>query len=405
MEEGLFLFRKIGAILRAVWGRADVDDTGVFAAGVLVADGMADVCVPEHCVAGHDLWDGDQAGDEIGMPLRADAERTAGGRAAQISLVHILLKSAKEHVGDALRDGNEAESAVFRPLACERRPALIGAEHAAHRGRRNLLSVQPVRGVERVIASPVTGEDVLVHLLIAGVDPALDGACIHVRGKPKRLVPGLTAAHTVGVGALPVGIEDAFVFPQAIEKGTRLGEPRVLPRHDLRLGPVNVEDLGLAGFERGEVSVEAALLAFELFVMVGLEILADLRKPVAREIGGEHSAKHRAAGLADRLTVCLGDCVVPYVAVVEFGHHRVPSGDLIADDVDGSGDVVLYTCVGASQGLATRRELALERDDLVTYVEICTPSRCPSAGGHGYPSSEATPRRHDSAPASGNSQL
>src|SRR4029077_19822985 len=88
-------------------------------------------------------------------------------------------------------------------------------------------------------------------------------------------------------------------------------------------------------------------------------------------------------GLADRLTQGLGDCAVPYVAVIEFGHHRVPSGDLIANDVDGSADVVLYTCVGALQGLATRREPALERDDLATYVEICTSSRGPPAGSHG----------------------
>src|ERR1700686_401464 len=117
------------------------------------------------------------------MPLGADPERTPWGRAAQISLVHVVLKRAKEHVGNALRDRNEAQSAVFRPLACQRRPALIGAKHAAHRRRRNLMGLQTVGGVEGVIAAPVTGEDILVYLLIAGVDPALDGARIHVRGK------------------------------------------------------------------------------------------------------------------------------------------------------------------------------------------------------------------------------
>ena len=85
MEKSLLLFRKICAILRAVWRRADVNNAGVFVARVLVADGMADVRVPEHRVAGHDLWDGDQADDEIGMPLRADAgahgpHRCTGGQ-------------------------------------------------------------------------------------------------------------------------------------------------------------------------------------------------------------------------------------------------------------------------------------------------------------------------------------
>ena len=161
------------------------------------------------------------------------------------------------------------------------------------------MGLQPVRGVERVIPAPVTGEDVRVHLLIAGVDPALDGARVHVWGKAKRLVPGLPPAHPVGIGALPVGIENAFVFPQAIEKRTRLGESRVLPRHDLRLGPVDVEDLRLPCLQRGEVLVEAPFLDFPFFVAVRLEILADFREPVARKIGGEHAANHRTPGASE----------------------------------------------------------------------------------------------------------
>lgn len=39
--------------------------------------------------------------------------------------------------------------------------------------------------------------------------------------------------------------------------------------------------------------------------MVRLEILADFREPVAREIGPEHSANHRTTGFPDRLTDCL----------------------------------------------------------------------------------------------------
>src|ERR1700747_3684066 len=198
------------------------------------------------------------------MPLRADPERTAWSRAAQISLVHIVLKRAKEHVGDARRDGNKAQGAVVRPLACQRRPTLIGAEHTAHRRRRNLLGLQPVRTIERIIAAPVAREDVLVDLLIAGVDPALDGARIHVWRKSKRLVPWLPPAHAVGIRALQVGIEYAFVFPEAIEKSTCFGEPRVLARRDLRPGPVDVEDLRLPVFQRGEVLVEATFFDFPL---------------------------------------------------------------------------------------------------------------------------------------------
>src|SRR4030095_5371463 len=185
------------------------------------------------------------------MPLRADPERTTWGRAAQVSLVHIVLKGAKEHVGDASRNGNKAQGAVVRPVACQRRPTLKGAEHTAHGRRRNLLGLQPVGSVERVITAPVTGEDILVYLLIARVDPALHSARIHVWRKSKRLVSGLPATQASCVDALPFGIEDSFVFPQAIEKSTRLGESRILPRSDLRTGPVDVEYLRLSGFQRG----------------------------------------------------------------------------------------------------------------------------------------------------------
>src|SRR6266852_3498174 len=116
--------------------------------------------------------------------------------------------------------------------------------------------------------------------------------------------------------------------------------------------------------------------------MVGVEILADLREPFARQICGEHSANHGAAGVPNRLTDWLRDSVVADVAVIELRHHGAACGDVAADDVDGLADVVLHVREGALQGLATRRELALEGDDLVTYVEFCGRSRCASANSH-----------------------
>ena len=258
----------------------------------------------------------------------------------------------------------------FGPLACQRRPALIGAEHAAHRRRWNLLGLQPVPGIERVIPAPVAGEDVLVDPLVAGVDPALDRARVHVRRKAKGLVAGLPAAHAVGVGALQVGIEHTFVFPEAIEKRTRLGESSVLPRHHLRLRPVDVEDLRLPGLERGEVLVEAPLLDFPFFVVVRFEILADFREPVACNSRREHPADHRTPAVPNRLPNCLGDVALPNVVVIELGHHRAPCSDVSEDGVCRSTDVVPHVCVGAFQSLAIRRERALERDDLVTYIHF-----------------------------------
>jgi hypothetical protein len=43
--------RKIGAVLGAIGRRADIDDDRVFIAGVLVADGVADVGMPPGRVA------------------------------------------------------------------------------------------------------------------------------------------------------------------------------------------------------------------------------------------------------------------------------------------------------------------------------------------------------------------
>ena len=74
------------------------------------------------------------AGHHVGVPFRADAERAAGRRAAQIVLGHVVLKRAQQHIGDAFGDRDQAQRAVLRPLPGQRRPALIGAEHAADRG-------------------------------------------------------------------------------------------------------------------------------------------------------------------------------------------------------------------------------------------------------------------------------
>ena len=54
-----------------------------------------------------------------------------------------------------------------------------------------------MRAVEGVIGPPVAAEDVAVDLLVAGVDPALDGAGIHVRREAEGGVAGLAAAQEV----------------------------------------------------------------------------------------------------------------------------------------------------------------------------------------------------------------
>ena len=224
--------------------------------------------------------------------------------------------------------------------------------------------------VERVVAAPIAGEDALVDLLVAGIDPALDGAGVHVRREAERLVAGLPAAHAVGIGALPVGIEHAFVGPQAVEERARLGELRVLAGHHLRLRPVDVEDLRLAGLERGEIFVEASLLDLALLVVVGLEILAELGEPVARDRRREDTAHDRTTGSADRLTRPLRNRAAPDVAVVDFGDDGPPGSRVLADRVGSAAHMILHLAEGALERLAAWGHRALESDDLVRHVEF-----------------------------------
>jgi hypothetical protein len=71
----------------------------------------------------------------------------------------------------------------------------------------------------------------------------------------------------------------------------------------------------------------------------------------------------------DRLTDFLLNPAVPYVSVVELRHHWPTASDLSEDGVAGATDVILHVGEGLFQTLAMRREAALERDDLLPYVQ------------------------------------
>jgi hypothetical protein len=72
----------------------------------------------------------------------------------------------------------------------------------------------------------------------------------------------------------------------------------------------------------------------------------------------------------DRLTDFLLNPAVPYVSVVELRHHWPTASDLSEDGVAGATDVILHVGEGLFQTLAMRGEAALERDDLLTYVQF-----------------------------------
>ena len=165
----------------------------------------------------------------------------------------------------------------------------------------------PEGAVEGIVGAPVAGEHVAVDLLVGRVDPALDRAGVHVRRQAERAVAGLAAADAIGIRALAVGREVdaalARVRPERVQEGPRLGQRGMLARLDLRLRPVDAEDLRPARVERAEVRVERRI-GRPLVVAVASQVLADRVVPrrglLARE-DAAHDRRHRAAGrLTDR---------------------------------------------------------------------------------------------------------
>lgn len=126
-----------------------VDGAREYVAGVLVADGVADVCLPPDRVAGLNspgsrpvresalgATSGLTPRTRPGFVPRRPSSATSAGNAQQ------------QHVGNAVRDRDQPQRPVAQSLPRQRRPASIGAEDAAVGGRK-LASLQPVCLVER----------------------------------------------------------------------------------------------------------------------------------------------------------------------------------------------------------------------------------------------------------------
>src|SRR5215469_4309412 len=108
LQERLPLLWKICSILRAVRCRTDVNHAGTIVALMLVSNRMTDVGMPEDSITRHYLGNRHETRNQIRMPLRAHTKRSARSCAAQISLIHVVLKGAKQYIGDALSDRNQA---------------------------------------------------------------------------------------------------------------------------------------------------------------------------------------------------------------------------------------------------------------------------------------------------------
>lgn len=116
----------------------------------------------------------------------------------------------------------------FGPWRVSCSPALISAEHAAYRRRRNLMGLQRCGAGVRVITSPVTSEDVLVHPPIARVDP---GECcdprLHATEAEPRGTSEVINRPQAGCGGRDYGrlvgaVRDLYVLSRRARPRTRL---------------------------------------------------------------------------------------------------------------------------------------------------------------------------------------
>jgi hypothetical protein len=78
--------------------------------------------------------------------------------------------------------GKSCSVAVVGTLAGQRRPALEGAEHAAHRRRGNFLDLGSAPGFERVVVFQYAAKHMAIHRAVIGrIDPAIDRSRIDMR--------------------------------------------------------------------------------------------------------------------------------------------------------------------------------------------------------------------------------
>ena len=154
---------------------------------------------------------------------------------------------------------------------------------------------------------------------------------------------------------------------------------RVLPRHHLRPGPVDVEDLRPACLQRREILVQAPLLDFPFLIAVRLEILAELGEPVAARDGREtprEPPRTRRCVSTDALRPgpCHPGCLHSRARAPPAARAATSSRMLSAARLTWS----LTSANARFKRLAIRRERALERDDPITDIHLDTSHGSPS---------------------------
>ena len=115
--------------------------------------GMNVVGMPPDRVTGLDFRDRDDAGHQLLVPPGPTPRARPGLGATEIVSATSSCIARRSIVGDAVGDRDEPQRPVRqRALPRQRRPALIGAEHAADGGRGELSRLQLVCPVEWIVA-------------------------------------------------------------------------------------------------------------------------------------------------------------------------------------------------------------------------------------------------------------
>ena len=208
---------------------------------------MNDIGMPPDSVAGLDDRDRHIGPQQLGVIGATDGQGARRRGAAKLVFGNIVLKRAQYDPPHGVGDRHEIQRAVARPLAAQRRPSLIGAEHRAYRRRGNFLCNRAECSIKRFVGPDIARQKMPIDLPISGVEPALHRTAVHMRAETERVVSRLTLAQPVGIKAFAIRIEFDTVFRVEIPKSV---EPFSCHRQllggaclHLRLRPIETENL------------------------------------------------------------------------------------------------------------------------------------------------------------------
>ena len=173
-------------------------------------DGMHQIAMPKHAIAGFHIGNRAFGFQQEAVPLLENTQGTLGLCAAKIVFGHIVLQGAQQDIRHAVGHRHQFQGAAVRALRRQRSPTLEGAENRGIGGRWDFAHFGAAVTVERVVFAPVAVEHVAVNVAEIFIQPAFDGAAVHMGRQAQRFGTRRAAAHAVGIRDDVVGIEMLF---------------------------------------------------------------------------------------------------------------------------------------------------------------------------------------------------